>query len=120
MADFPALPGAPNSSSTRFTSTEELEAEVGTQFRRARLAQGLTQIELAERAGVGKTSIKDLESGQGSSLKTIVRVARVLDLIDNWLLSLAPEPQLSPLEVLRRRGMLKAPKRAPSRRTKER
>jgi len=108
---------APIQETDRFASTAELEAEIGAQFRRARLNRGLSQDELGARAGVGKTAIKDLEAGRGSSLKTMVRIARVLGEVETWLLSLSPEPTISPIAAMRERGLLRESKRAP-RRTK--
>jgi transcriptional regulator with XRE-family HTH domain len=76
---------------------------MGTDVRRLRLAQGLTQVELAERANVSLSAVKYLEGGRGSSLATLIRVARSLGRAD-WLSSLAPaEPSVSPIALLRER-----------------
>ena len=80
--------------------TSEWEQALGEQFRSLRLSRGLDQSQLAGLAGVSLGSVKGLEQGTGSSLKTIVRVARALDRED-WLRGLAPRPTVSPLDVLR-------------------
>ena len=80
--------------------TVEWEQALGEQFRTLRLGRGLDQSELAGLAGVSLGSVRGLEQGTGSSLKTIVRVARALDRED-WLRGLAPRPTVSPLDVLR-------------------
>lgn len=80
--------------------TAEWEQALGEQFRTLRLSRGLDQAELASLAGVSVGSVKGLEQGTGSSLKTIVRVARALERED-WLRGLAPRPIISPLDVLR-------------------
>lgn len=81
-------------------STLEWEQRVGEQVRALRLDRGLDQASLGELADVGVTSIKNLENGRGSSLRTIVRVLRALD-ATSWLESLAPTPTVSPIDLLR-------------------
>jgi transcriptional regulator with XRE-family HTH domain len=76
------------------------EERVGEQVRALRLDAGHDQATLAELADVSLTSIKNLENGRGSSLKTIVRVLRALQATE-WLGSLAPTPTVSPIDLLR-------------------
>lgn len=54
-------------------------------------------------ADVGLSSLKNLENGRGSTLRTLIRILRALDAVD-WLTTLAPEPTVSPLDVLRGQG----------------
>jgi|SRR5579872_2178724 len=85
------------------STTTEWEHQLGADVRRLRLAQGLTQVELAERANVSLSAVKYLEGGRGSSLASLIRVARALGRAD-WLSSLAPaEPAVSPIALLRER-----------------
>src|ERR1017187_90019 len=84
-------------------TTADWERRLGTDMRRLRLRNRLTQTELAERANVSGSAIKNLEGGKGSSLTTVVRVVRALGRTD-WLESLLPpEPAISPMEILRQR-----------------
>ena len=84
-------------------TTADWERRLGADIRRLRLRNRLTQIELAERANVSGSAIKNLEGGKGSSLTTVVRVVRALDRTD-WLETLLPtEPVISPMEILRQR-----------------
>ena len=103
------------SSGRVFTSTEDIERALGEQFRRARLAEGLSQSELARTANISVNAVKTLERGGGSTLRTVTRVARALGVVDSWLLTLAPQQPLSPLDILRARGLLREPQRAPRR-----
>ena len=80
-------------------TVEEWELEVGGQFRTARIAADLDQVALAEFAGVSVGAVRNLERGAGSSLATVIRVARALGRTD-WLMSLAPEVGVSPLDAL--------------------
>jgi transcriptional regulator with XRE-family HTH domain len=81
-------------------SSDDLEARLGSQIRTLRLEAGLDQQTLADLADVGLSSLKNLENGRGSTLRTLVRVLRALAVAD-WLETLAPEPTISPLDVLR-------------------
>lgn len=87
-------------SASQFSSADDWEATIGEQFRTLRLSRNLDQAQLAELAGVSLGSVKGLEQGRGSTLKTIVRLARALDRED-WLRGLAPRPTVSPIDVLR-------------------
>ena len=86
------------------STVEEWEESFGRAVRRLRLARRLTQVELAERANVSLSALKNLERGAGSSLASVVRVARALGRSE-WLASFAPaEPAVSPMAMLRERS----------------
>ena len=103
-------------------TTEQWESRLGESGRQLRLRAKLTQAELAERANVSLSSVKHFEAGKGSSLATVVRLARALGRTD-WLESFAPPAStFSPLAVLheRRRAEAATARRVrhpPSRRT---
>ena len=80
-------------------STVEWERYLGEQFRAMRIRAGLEQAVLAERADVSIGAIKNLESGKGSSLKTMIKIVRCLGRTD-WLESLAPQVSVSPMQML--------------------
>ncbi len=82
-----------------FTSTEEWEANLGEQFRTLRIRTNLEQVELAVKANVSVGAIKNLEAGRGSSLKTLIKVARALNRTD-WLEAFAPKISTSPMQIL--------------------
>jgi transcriptional regulator with XRE-family HTH domain len=86
-----------------FVTTEEWERRFGEEVRGLRIRRCVTQAQLAESANVSLSAVKYLESGRGSSLSTLIRIARVLERTD-WLASFAPrEPALSPMAMLRER-----------------
>jgi transcriptional regulator with XRE-family HTH domain len=87
----------------RRTSQEWLE-EIGSNLRARRVGAGVTQEELARRAGLGLGALKHLESGSGANLTTLVKVVRALG-AEDWLSALAPppEPTVSPMQLLRER-----------------
>jgi hypothetical protein len=81
-------------------SVEEWASDLGEQMRALRLRANLDQIGLAERAGIGLTAVKNLESGKGATVKTLIKALRALDRAA-WLSSLAPNVSISPLQLLK-------------------
>lgn len=77
----------------------EWEAEIGHQVRVLRTRSGVTQADLARRANVSVGTIRNLESGVGSTLSTLIEVVRALGRTE-WLETLAPPVTVSPLELL--------------------
>jgi transcriptional regulator with XRE-family HTH domain len=98
------------------STSREWEAELGTQIRSLRLRLDLDQKQLAERAGIALNAVKNLESGKGATLHSLIQVLRTLNRAD-WLGTLAPGVSISPVQMLK----TKAPRqRASPRRTKSR
>lgn len=82
-------------------TTADWEHQIGDEVRSLRLRQRLTQAELAQRANISLSAVKYLEKGRGSSLATLIRIARVFGRTD-WLASFAPaEPAVNPIAMLR-------------------
>jgi len=84
-----------------FRTTEEWEQEIGQQLRRLRLLRNIDQRTLAQRANVAVNAIKNLEHGKGATLKSLIRVLKVLDRVE-WLNALQPEISISPLDMVKR------------------
>jgi len=78
------------------------ENEFGQQIRALRLRRNIVQQQLAEQAGVALNAVKNLETGKGTTVSTLVKVLRVLNRED-WLTTLAPEVSISPLQMLKRK-----------------
>ncbi len=78
-------------------STPELVRLLGTRFREYRLRCGLTQSEVAERSGVGMTTIHKFENGTAGnlSLSTFLLLLKVVGRIEA-LDALMPELPESP------------------------
>ncbi len=81
-------------------STLDYEATLGEQVRRLRIANSMDQQQLADAANVSLGAVKNIESGKGSTLKTLIMIARALN-VEQWLESLSPETTVSPLQMLR-------------------
>ncbi len=81
-------------------------AEIGGRIARRRLELQLTQSELAEQAGIGKRTLERIEAGASAQLSNIIRLFRVLDLIDG-LDTVVPDAQQRPMELLKRKGKVR-------------
>ena len=90
---------------------EVILRELGARLARVRLERNLTQAGLAEQAGVSKRTVERMEAGGVTQLVNLVRVCRVLDLLERFE-ALIPEPVASPVAQLKLRG--KEGKRASS------
>jgi transcriptional regulator with XRE-family HTH domain len=88
-------------------------AELGQRFAQRRLELQLTQEMLAEQAGVSKRTVERLEAGATTQLSTVIRILRVLELLDR-LETLLPEAGPRPMDLLKLKG--KTRKRAGGRR----
>ncbi len=83
-------------------TTREWELRIGEQVRAVRIARSLTQAELARLASLSETSVRNLERGSGSTLTTLIGVARALGRTE-WLDGLDERGAgPSPIELLRR------------------
>ena len=88
---------------------------LGVRLREQRLAQSLTQRELAQMAGLSRGALRKLEADGQCSLETLVRVAQALGLLDAledlFVLKRQSIAQMEQVEVVSRR------QRAPRKKT---
>lgn len=84
-----------------FSTTNELQHLLGERLKRLRLHRNLDQRTTAERAGVSERALRNLESGRGSTVETLLRVLKALDHLQG-IEMLAPEINVDPLDLLRR------------------
>lgn len=97
---MPAKSTHPPDPLPRASTPEEIEAALGEKLRALRLSRDLDQAGLAARAGVSVSALRGLEAGHGSTLRTLVRVARALGRED-WFALIAPVATINPLTMLR-------------------
>jgi transcriptional regulator with XRE-family HTH domain len=85
---------------TNMMTLQEAEIFLGEQFRMLRLLKNLDRESLAKMAGVSLKALRNLESGSGANVKTLILVARALGRMD-WLTSIAPKISINPLHMVR-------------------
>jgi transcriptional regulator with XRE-family HTH domain len=79
---------------------QSAERALGSAVRALRISRELTREEVARRANVSLGAVRNLETGSGSTIATLVQVVHALD-ADGWLTALTPAPPpFSPLAVL--------------------
>jgi transcriptional regulator with XRE-family HTH domain len=86
---------------SRQTIDEQIRA-IGSALRDRRVRAGLTQEDLAQQADISLGALQNLEHGKGSSVRSLLRVSRLLG-TDQWVDVLQPPhaPTLSPMQLLR-------------------
>jgi len=80
----------------------EIMAELGGRLAGLRKAAGLTQAEVAERAGLDRSTVSRAERGDNPNLLTVIRLLRVYGRL-GALDAFVPEPDVSPMALVRSR-----------------
>ena len=96
-----------------YKTDSEILKELGGRLRSYRLQMNVTQAELATRAGVSRTTIRDAEFGKDSQLSTLVKLLRALGRLDN-LDAFLPAPSVSPIQLMKRQGKPRQRARKPA------
>lgn len=78
----------------------EIEVELGERLKTLRIHRNIEQTVLAARASISVRTLRNLENGQGSSLKTLILVVRTLGL-EQWFETIAPIASVNPLMMTR-------------------
>lgn len=85
-------------------SDPAIVTELGSYLRQIRLQQNLTQKQVAEKAGLSRSAISEMENGKtATSLITIIQILRALQqfhLLDIWKVA----GQISPLQMAKLTG----------------
>jgi transcriptional regulator with XRE-family HTH domain len=101
------------------SSTDEVLKEIGARLQRLRLQGEHSIIGLAELAGVGERTVRRAESGDNTSLESLVRILRALGRLSAFE-SFIPEPLVSPIQLaenrVRERQRAYAPRKRPRKR----
>ena len=69
--------------------------QLGKELRRIRLERNLSQAEVAQRAGLDRTTVVKLEAGRAATLLTVLQVLRAMDRLE-LLDAFHQEPQPTP------------------------
>lgn len=84
----------------------EILSEFGRRIRLARMERNLTQQMLAERSGLNRSTLRDLENGRSVNLLSLMQLLRSLDLLgklDEFLPGSAQSPVLAHMQRERKR-----------------
>jgi transcriptional regulator with XRE-family HTH domain len=87
-------------SDMQFKSPQELQIELGRRMRQLRLSRNVDQRAVAEKAGVTRAALQNLEAGRGSSVQTLLRILKALNYLEGIEI-LAPQPTVNPLALLK-------------------
>jgi transcriptional regulator with XRE-family HTH domain len=68
-----------------------------------RLSQNISQVDLAEQAGVSRSTLTRIADGKSISLDSFIRVAKALGLTGH-LANLLPDPSVRPVELVKHGG----------------
>ena len=82
-----------------FRTPKELQIDLGERIRRLRLARNVDQRATAGKAGISEKALRNLESGHGSTVETLLRTLKALGHIQGMEM-LAPEASVDPLALL--------------------
>jgi transcriptional regulator with XRE-family HTH domain len=100
-------------SDLQFKSPMELQVELGRRLRELRLSRNVDQRATADKAGITRSALQNLEAGKGSTVQTLLRILKALNYLEG-MEALAPVPTVNPLALLKTK---KAPRRASRQRT---
>ena len=97
-----------------FSTSDEITAELGLRLKAVRLSQSLSQVDLAERAGVAVGTVKSIERTGQSSMASLVRVVQALGLTDQLQSLFVIQVQsIAEMEQAQRAQRQRAPRKAP-------
>lgn len=80
--------------------------EIGGRLKRKRLDKNVSQQELAELAGLNRTTVSEIEQGKPFAMLTFIQILRALDALEE-LDSLLPDPGISPLQLAKMKGKVR-------------
>jgi putative transcriptional regulator len=84
-------------------SDKGIVEEIAKRVKQKRLNLNLTQLQLAQKAGLHIQTIKNFERGDTATLQTFIQILRVLDELD-FFDKFIPDHGQSPIELLKLKG----------------
>jgi transcriptional regulator with XRE-family HTH domain len=91
-------------------TSEAVLAEIGRRVARRRLDWGVTQEQMAARAGIGRATLQRLEAGGSVQLLSVVKLLSALDLLDPLDVALADSIKSSQVSSEGQRQRRRAPR----------
>jgi transcriptional regulator with XRE-family HTH domain len=98
-----------------FATEEEIRIALCNRLKENRLQQGLQQVEVALRAGVGRATVNRLEASAQTSLENFVRIAMALGLAEQLEpLFLLKPASIAAMEQAEGKKRMRAPRKRPA------
>lgn len=85
------------------SSDDTVIKEIGARLQQMRLDRNLIRTDLAEQAGVSRSTIERVESGESVQLVNLIRICRALGILTQFE-AVFPTPTPSPIEQLKLHG----------------
>ena len=95
------MPFLSNNNNWYAMSDFAIVTEIGGLIKRIRLQKNITQQQLANKVGLYRSTISEMENGRASSLLSFIQVLRGLEKLET-LNSLSDLPAISPLKLARK------------------
>ena len=95
------MPFSSNINNWYAMSDSAIVTEIGSLIKRIRLQKNITQQQLADKVGLYRSTISEMENGRASSLLSFIVVLRGLEKLET-LNSLSEVPAISPLKLARK------------------
>ena len=83
-----------------FANDSQILKELGVRIKTARVRAQMTQSQLSERSGTGKSTVERAEKGQSVQLESLIKLLRALNCVGG-LDSLLPSAEATPMEILK-------------------
>ena len=96
------------------SSDEAMQAMIGQFIQQSRIRQNKSQQDVADAAGINRSTLSQIENGRGGTLITLIQILRVLDQI-SFLKVFQVEEKASPLYLAK----MEMKKRKRSRKTND-
>lgn len=81
-------------------SDKDIIRKWGEKLKALRIEANLSQTELAQKTGMSRSSIAEIEKGRNFSMASLISISRVLEILDVYEFFLKEETyELSPMEI---------------------
>jgi transcriptional regulator with XRE-family HTH domain len=91
---------------TKLLTDDTILAEIGQRISTRRVELNMTQAAVAKKAGMSKRTLERIEGGASGQMLSVIRIFRVLDLMDN-LDRMLPEQGPKPMELLKQKRKIR-------------
>ena len=91
-----------------FYTPSEISKSLGKRLKQQRLYQNLTQVELAQKAGIGLSTVSRIESGEGGTLDNVIRYAMSVGLVNEFADLFANNPKTIDEVIAQKRSRKRA------------